>query len=271
MSVSIFDFSQYKPYLIKRIGGFRARNGQRLALANALHCQATQVSLVLNGDAQFTLEQGERVNRFLGHSEDEGEYFYLLLQRERAGTQELKKFFDKKIDLMLKERQEVVNRLGKRANLTKEEQGIYYSSWHYSAFHIAISIPELRSREALRDYFRLPMEKVTKVLEQLEAMGLIKSDGKKYSYTSENLRLGRDSHNIIKHHTNWRAQATESLDREKEEDLHYSAVLSMSKTARAKIKDILLENLKDNLKIIEESPEEELVGFCIDFFSLSKN
>lgn len=62
----------------------------------------------------------------------------------------------------------------------------------------------------------------------------------------------------------------QSLEREELHDLHYSGVVSLSKKDALKIKDLLLESLKKNLDVIRDSNEEELYGYCIDFFNMRK-
>lgn len=217
------------------------------------------------------MEQAEKISRFLGHTEDERDYFFLLIQKERAGTQELKTYYAAKTGELLAKRLVLTNRLGKDTTLKLEDQAIYYSSWHYAAIHIAVTIPQLRTRDALADFFKLPLAKVSKVLEYLVSTGLLVPETSgKYKMGHSKIRLGNDSHNILKHHTNWRNQAIDSLDRESPLDLHYSAVLSISTNDRGKIKDLILEALKTQLKIADDSAEEELCTYCIDFFSLKK-
>ena len=190
MSSSVFDFSDYKLYVANRVGAFRSRSGQKVALARAIGVQPTMVSLVLNGNSHFSLEQAERVNHFLGHTESESDYFFLLVQEARAGTQQLQSYFKaKRVDL-LESRQEVINRLGKRAVLSKENQGIYYSSWHFAAFHIAVSVPSLRSRETIANFFKVPIEKVTDVMEELVKMGLVTDSDGVYGYVADPIYLG---------------------------------------------------------------------------------
>jgi hypothetical protein len=82
--------------------------------------------------------------------------------------------------------------------------------------------------------------------------------------------LGNDSKNILKHHTNWRLQAAESLDREELKDLHYSGVVSLSAADATKVKNIFLESIKASQSVIKDSKEEELCAVIIDFFSLKK-
>ncbi len=271
MDSSVFDFIQYKQYLTERLGGYRSRKGLRLAVAKILNCQPTFVSQVLNGSAHFSMEQAEKVSRYLGHTEDEREYFFLLIQKERAGTRELTAYYASKIGELLAKRQILTHRLGKNSVLSREDQAIYYSSWHYAAIHIAVTIPSLRTREALAEFFKLPLNKISKVLEYLLNTGLLtlKENGEYQSGVSK-VRLGNDSHNILKHHTNWRHQSIESLDRETPFDLHYSAVVSISSADKIKLKDMILDALKTQLTVSDTSSEEELYAYCIDFFSLKK-
>ena len=135
---------------------------------------------------------------------------------------------------------------------------------------MAVTIPNLRKRELIAAYLHLPIKRVTEVLDFLVLAGLCRISNDGYLPGETEIRLGKDSHNIIKHHSNWRGQAVESLDREQLTDLHYSSVVSLSRSDVLKIKDMLLEAIKENLKVIKESPEEELYSYCIDFFSMKK-
>lgn len=266
----VFEFSSYKPYLERRLGGYRQRRGQRSQVAKALSCQPTFVTQVLNGNAHFSLEQAERLNRYLGHSEDESEFFFLLIQHDRAGTKELRDYFLKKIEAVRASRQVLVNRLGKSQTLSLEQQSVYYSSWHYAALHIAVAIPGLQTREALADYFKLPLKKVTETLQYLSSTGLVRLEDGRYIIGATKIRLGNNSPSIIRHHGNWRVQALESLDREEPTDLHYSGVLCLTLKDKEKIKSMILDALKEHLKISDAAREEELVCYNIDLFSLGK-
>lgn len=270
-NISIFDFSTYKAYLRARIGDSGQRKGQRSKLASALGCQPTFVTQVLNKDQHFSLEHLEKVSRFLGHSEDEEEFLYLLAERERAGTKELRVRFENKIRRMQESRQVLTKRLGAETVLSPDKQHVYYSSWHYSALHIAVAVPALRTREALSQYFSLPIKKVTEVLEYLSSAGLVVQERGEYRIGPTKIRLGKDSPNILRHHGNWRIQALESLDREGEADLHYSGVLCLSKKDQAKIKSKIFEALQEHLAISDASAEEEICCYNIDLFSLTRS
>lgn len=270
MDKSVFEYSSYKSYLGAKAGATGTRRGVKMAMAKAINCQPTYVSQVLHGKAHLSLEQAEILNGFFSHSRDEAFFFLLLVQKDRAGTRTLRDFFQEQIEDVLKKRLILTKRLGAKESLSEIHQSTYYSSWIYAALHIALTIPELRTRDALSDYFHLPVRKITESLDFLISTGLIKATKEGYEVTNSQIRLGNDSINILKHHTNWRLQATEALDREQLTDMHYSGVVSLSRADVVKVKNIFLDAVKESQALIKDSKEEELCAVAIDFFSLKK-
>ncbi len=266
----VFNFLDYKSFLKAKCGAEGTRKGVKAAIAKAIRCQPTYVSQVIHDKAHLSLEQSEILNHFFGHSKEEAFYFLLLVQKDRSGTKALESFFQEQIEEVLKKRLVLTKRLGAKDALSDLHQATYYSSWIYSAVHIALTIPYLRSREALANYLKLPLKKITEALDFLVSTGLVENSDQEYKVTNAQIRLGNDSKNILKHHTNWRLQAAESLDREELTDLHYSGVVSISKSDITKIKNILLDAISESQTLIRDSKEEDLCAMAIDFFSLKK-
>jgi uncharacterized protein (TIGR02147 family) len=164
----------------------------------------------------------------------------------------------------------LTKRLGTSNTLSEADRSTYYSSWHYAAIHIALTIPELRQPETLAAHFRISLGKTHEVLEFLQKSGLVVSDKGGFSSESALTRLGNDSRSISKHHTNWRLQAIESLDQEDLLDLHYSAVVSLSEKDVRDIKEKIMDQIKNNINQIRESKEEKIYCYTIDFFNLNR-
>jgi uncharacterized protein (TIGR02147 family) len=265
---SVFEFDDYKSYL-QELAGRGKRSGVRLAMSRALRCQPGHISHVLNEDAHFSLEQGEALSTFFAHSKEERHYFLLLLQRERAATSTLEKYFADQITDIKRGRLVLTERLGKGHRLSERERAKYYSSWTYAAIHLGLSVPALQNKRALSDFFQIKPKKVAEIIEFLINAGLILAKpGGGYDFGPTQVRLGNESHHIIKHHTNWRNRAIESLDREELEDLHYSGVFTLSAADVVRLKSRLLDEIKACQKVIRDSPEEKIVGFNVDFFNL---
>jgi uncharacterized protein (TIGR02147 family) len=267
---SVFDFADYKGFLRQRVGEKSARRGLKSALAQAANCQPTYISQVLNGDAHLSSEQAHAMNEYLGHSKDEAHFFLLLVQKDRAGTQALRRYYQEQIHELLDRRLNLTRRLGAQNKLSEEHRTTFYSSWHYLAIHIALTVPELQTKSAISQYFHLPLKKVVSVLEFLVEAGLATPVGERFVAESGLLRIGNDSPHIVKHHSNWRTQALEALDREDLHDLHYTAVVSLSRADVRELKDRMLEHIKEYVSKIRESREEEVYALCMDFFTVRK-
>ena len=154
--------------------------------------------------------------------------------------------------------------------LTEQDRATYYSSWIYAAIHVASTIPKLQSKLKICEFLNIPMKKILPVFEFLSEKNLIQMEGDRVTSGASHIHLGADAQIIRQHHSNFRFQAIDSLDREQESDLHYSAVVSLSQEDAAKIKDIILEQLKSNLGLIRESKEENLFCLNLDFFNMQK-
>lgn len=269
MAKSLFEYSHYRSYLRARLEGAGAR-GSKAQIAQAIGVQATYVSQVLQENSHLSLEQAEATNGFFNHTTQEAHFFLLLVQKDRAGTATLRAYFQKQLDEILNARLVLTERLGKATQLEEADRSWYYSSWIPSAVHIATTIPTLRTVEAITRSLQLPSEKIVENLERLERIGLVIKQGLQFLPGQQHIRIGKDSHHVLKHHTNWRMQAIQSLDREKLNELHYSAVVSLSAADILKIKDLLLESINNNIALIRESKEEELYCLTMDFFSLQK-
>ncbi len=263
---SIFEFTSYVDYLKARSGP-KARSGFWSALAEACGVNSAFISQVTARQKDLALEQAERATRFLGLTTLEAEFFLLLVQRERAGTPELRSYFLRKLEeTQFKARSNLKNRLSGFKEFTPTQQAIYYGHWGYTAIHIALTVPTLRTPQALMAKLGLERDFVAEVLEFLVENGLATFDGSEYRPTSKLVHLDRRSKHIHRHHLNWRVRSLLALDEMRDENLHYSVVVSLSEADYRRYREKLLEFTKQFMADIKDSPEETLAGFTFDFF-----
>ncbi|MCB0369293.1 MAG: TIGR02147 family protein, partial [Bdellovibrionales bacterium] len=253
------------------LGSKKHRSGLKTKAAAAMGCHTTLLSQVLHSRGELNLEQAEKLSRFLGHLDEESHYFILLVQKERAGTRPLKSYFQKQLDQILESRLNLKKRVGVTQEVLKEHEQRYYSSWIYSAVHIALSIPELRTVTLIAKRLLCPEEQVITAINFLLEAGLAIRKSDAYHIGPRHIHLGKESPSIRSHHRNWRLKAVESLnfDRNIETyDLHYSSVVSLSVDDISRIKDRLIAELKQLNKVIQDSKEEELYALNFDFFKV---
>ena len=272
MNKDIFEFRDYKAYLkhwiAKKPGKGRGLQSQ---IATHLGCQSVYVTQVLNTGANFSLEQAEGLNQYLGHTYEEGHFFLLLLELARAGTPALRKRFQTEIDKILNQRLILKDRVDIKKSLDPVDQATYYSSWYYAAIHVAASVPNLNTRDALMHHLQLTSETINEALQFLISVGLLEKKGDHYTQGVTRLFLGKDSPMIKKHHTNWRMQSIQALDQGIDKNLHFSTVVSLSNSDLLLIKEKLVKSIEDCRAIIRDSKEEKLCAFTVDFFELGKS
>lgn len=272
MKKSVFDYKSYKDYLTDLIAAQPKKGrGFRTALAEGVPCQIAYISQVLTGTRHFTLEQIEGINRFLGHNEDEGRFFLLLANFERAGTPALRTHYQKEMRRELDRHLNLKERFKAKEVLTGEAQAIYFGCWYHSAIHIALTIPTLRTKDALARAFNLPNGTVSKSLEFLTSVGLAEQNGIEYRPGNSGVYLGSASPLISQHHTNWRNRAIASLDPNNQDDLHYSAVVSIPREDFEKIKAFLAKTIEEARKHwVEAKREEQLCAIAFDWYRLTQ-
>lgn len=270
MNISIFDFNDYRPFLLAFLSGQPKKgHGARSIWARVMGCQVAFVSHVLRGHYDLNLEQAEALGRHLALNKEEIEFFLLLVQKSKAGNHQLKKYFDEQIYDRLQNREHVRNRMKIKESLSLEDQAIYYSSWIYSAVHILLTIPEFqKSPQAIANYFSTPLSKIREVLSFLEIRKLIVLENGAYLVENNYLFINKESPLFTHQQNFWRQKAIESIYQNNPEDIHFASVFTLAEGDVKKIKDILLKSIQDSTEVIKPSKEEKLYSICIDLFEL---
>lgn len=269
MSKSIYNYDNYKLYLFDKIQNSPSRGrGIKLKMAEFLHCQNTFISQVLNGDPNFSLEQGAKLNSFFEHTKEEGKFFLLLIHFARAGNDELKSYYQEEMNEIVLKNSNLKKRTNIKKSLREKDQEVYYSNWIYSAVHILVTIKEYQSIPEISKRLKLSKDKVIEIVNFLTDKGLLERTGNNYTTGVGRIHLSKDSPHIQRHHTNWRIRAINSIDLNEAFDLHFSNVVSMGKSDIAKVREIFIKAITEARLIIKDSPEEKLQSICVDFFEV---
>jgi uncharacterized protein (TIGR02147 family) len=272
MRVFVFDFEDYKAYLHefgqalpKRGYGFKSR------LAEAASCRTAYIAQVMNGHAHLSQEQAESINEVLSHDETESEFFLLLVQLARAGTEKLRIRIRRRMEsirtgqLNLKERFQATTELGEK------ELYEFFGRWYVNAIHIGATIPRLKSRKALRHALGIEEALLNEALDFLIRKELLTETNGKLEPGNSRIFIGKDSLILRVHHANWRNKAIEALDYTDPKDLHFTSIYSLSTKDASAIREQLIREIEAVRKTVKNSPEEELHAFTMDFFRLDRN
>ena len=269
---TIYDYWDYKEYLSHLLSPTGAGRGLRTKLAQEIGVQSAFVSQVLKQKVHFSLEHAMKVSRFLRHSEAEARYFMLILEFARAGSEELRRFFQAQIEEVHTKRLQIEKRLDVKQSLSLENQLVYYSSWYYAAIHVLLSIPSLQTKEALGSYLRIDPSRISECLDFLCGCGLAEEKEGQFKIGNTRIHLPARSPLISKHHINWRVRTLEALeDLSPELTLFFSGAITLSKADVAKVHQVLLDAVERTEGIYRPSKEEVGYAINIDFYPLGRH
>lgn len=266
----IFDAQDYRQFLEAALS-FDAygKRGGKSDLAKYLKCESSFISQVLKNRIHFSLEHGIKVARFLRLSAKERQYLLLLIQRDRAGSAELRDFFAEQAQAMQDDMTSIKAQIRVKGKVGKESQTEYYSMWWYSAIHMLCAFDHTRTPEAIATKLNLEINVVKDVLNFLESVNLVrKSAAETYEIATERVHVPSDSPLVTRHHLNWREKLIEHLQRPQPKDLHYSSIIGISQQDGETIRRMILDFIAAKEKVLEASPSEKPYVLLLDFFEL---
>ncbi len=253
---------------IRAVSSLLLHNRRRRKVALPIRNQATQKNESRRTHAHLSLEQAERIAVFFGLSEEETHYFLVLIQYDRVGTESLKRYFSKQTKALLNKRTQLKNRVESGAELPADAQMIFFSSWIYPAIHLLTRMPQFSKPDAIARRLDLPVNVVEGVLQFLESAGLVQRPRGTIQAGPTRMHLPHDSPLIGKHHINWRMRSIRDLEQMREESLHYSSVVTLSKKDVVALKETLMKTVESAKQAIQDSPDEVLYSLCLDFFEV---
>ncbi len=264
--MQLYDFIDYRLYLKQVFSGSGRGRGKRGLLAEYLNCQPSFLTQVLMERAHLSLEHALSTCDYLKFDESESQYFMLLVQKAKAGTKKLEEYFEKKLKTIREKRDSIDARIRIQTNLSVEEQMTYYSVWYYSAIHILCSLPSIKTTEDISEYLGLDLLTVKEALHFLKEKGFISQADGGLAIGSRRIHLKKGNPMLPRHHANWRMKAMMALDHEKKDELHYTAVLGISKKDYSLFREKMMNLLSDFEPVITKSPEEIQVVMLLDLF-----
>ncbi len=264
----VFDFDDYKAYVIARIRAMPHQGrGELLKISERLKTHSTRVSHIFRGPVHLTMEQAAELCLYLGLRELETQYFLLLVQRERAGSRVLRAALDQQIANARANAKELVNRVERDRTLTEEEKANFYSNWYFSGIRLATALPELRTIDALADYFELPRDRVRRVVDFLLSTGLCAETEAGLQMKAKATHLESSSPLSARHHANWRIKAMQRHEKLAEDELAYTGPMSISLKDQKAIREMAARFIEEAVRVARASePEERLMCLNLDWF-----
>jgi uncharacterized protein (TIGR02147 family) len=268
--MTLLNELDYKKFLNEFIKSQpKSGHGYKLKIAEALRVHPTLVTQILKGQKSFTMEQAFTLSQFLKFNDIEKDYFLTLIEYDRAGTDQLKKFIEAKLLKLRQEGEKVKNRVAMYSSMSEADQAIFYSHWYYSAIRLSCDIGKEASIKSLSKQLNLPVELVEQVLTFLASRGLVvHQDNKIFTSGPQNTFLPSESPLISRHHMNWRIKAIEKHPRLQNDELAFSAPVTIAEKDLNEVKKMCLDLIQSISKKVSTSPSETLACINIDWFKI---
>lgn len=268
--MGLFEYGDYRIYLREHIQSLPKKGrGELSKIAKYLGVNSTWVSQIMSGSQSFNVEQGYSLSQYFGHTELETEYFSLLIQVERAGTDAFKKHLQKKLAMVKKESLSLSRRVSSAQKLSDHESSVFYSSWVYSAVHIftslsggGVTIDEIAGR------FALEKPKAAQIVQFLVGAGIISEKSGRYHIGVRSTFLERGSPHLLKHHSSWRLKAIQRSENLDDEELMISGQYSLSRADFGRLRERIAELVKEVSQTVERTDPEDIVCLNLDWFWL---
>ncbi len=237
-------------------------------LADAAGCQRSYLSRALNSKVQLTPDHVFGISTFWRLDSREAEYLQTLLEFDRASSVHYRTSLAEKLKRLRQANENLQAKVQRPEFLVGDKELTYYSSWHYSALHIIVSIPKFRTIEKIAERLQLDKKLVEDSLGFLEKSGLVVRKGKEYHFNSSEIHVPKSSPLSSLYHSHWRQRAIQDAQRKIEGNIHFSVVQSIDAHAWELIKEKLLHMIEEASAIAAPAKEELLVAVCCDFFEV---
>lgn len=268
----IFKFDSYRSFLIDYISKLPKKGyGEAKKIAEHLSVSSTYISQIFQGLKDLNLEQADTLADYLGLQNLERDYFFFLVEKERAGTKKLKAYWIERLEQLKKQSLTVAKRINPNRTLTDEEKSVFYSSALYSAIHLFTSTHKNgRTIDQVKDRFEISRSKAIHILNFLCKIGLCKSEDGFFQMTENHTHVNKGSPHLLKHHSNWRIKAIQYAEELSEEELMYTANVSLSKNDFNKMREEMVLFIKSFIASAQASEAEEIATFHMDFIWIKK-
>lgn len=262
-------FDDYKSYIAEFISKNKHIKGLKSKISQAINIHSAYLPQVLKSEKHLTLEQLEKLSRFLNFSEEEKNYWLTLALENKAGTPELKQFYTNKCIQLKRTQTNISKRLGKKAELSLEAQSLYFSSWIYPSVYMSLSIPGKNTASQISELLNEDLKVIQKALDKLIEINLVYKKASSYHQTQSWIRLEKSSPLMTQLHTQLRLKATDTIAKNIDSNnLHYSSYISFSEKDFVIATEMIYELIEKLQALVKDSPEETVAGLCMDLFKV---
>ena len=269
MDMNIFEFDDYKTYFQQKIREFPSSgHGQRLKIAKLMNIHTTMLTQIFKGKSHLTNEQALTLSGYLGLDSVETDYFMNLVQLALANSEECRDYFRDQLKKIKSKSADLKSRFIAKKILDDRDQAQFYSDWVYSAVNLLTAIEKYQRPNTIAGQLGISQKEVLRILRFLVSVGLSEEINGQYRIGSAQTFVGKDSPYLARHLNNWRTKAIERIRSVSEEELMYSNPIVIAEKDFPKIREKIVDFLKEFRGIADPSACEILCCLNIDWIKI---
>lgn len=268
--MDIFTTKDYKE-LVNKIIKSKPNNGRGefKKISEFLGVSSVLVSQIFKGTKDISIEQGHKLGSYFGFIDLEKRYFVALISYCRAGTFELKKFYEKELNELRDKSKLISNRVKHRNILSEKDKAIFYSDWRYSSVRLACDMDSIRKEEDLSELFNTDIDQIHIYLDFLINTGLVLVESGKLKLGPASTHISKESPFVKNHHRNWRLRSIESIDKMDNDEIMYSAPMCTSKEVFKNLNSKILKLIDEFVKDASSAKGEDVYYLNIDLRNMN--
>lgn len=125
-----------------------------------------------------------------------------------------------------------------------------------------------RTKEEICESLELDKKNVSEILDFLVKTGLCRQEKGRYFHHVSRTHVEKDSPYYKQHHVNWRIKSIQTMDRRNNENLCFTAPLSVSEEDFQLLKEEMMTLIQKVSTVVKDSPAENVYCICMDFFKV---
>jgi uncharacterized protein (TIGR02147 family) len=245
--------------------------GEFKRISEFLGVSSVLVSQIFKGPKDISIEQGHKLGSYFGFIDLEKRYFVSLISHARAGTFELKKFYEKELNELREKSKLIANRVKHKNILDEKDKAIFYSDWRYSAIRLACDMESISAADDLSKLFRTSLDQVHIYLDFLINNGLVVVESGKLKLGPSSTHISKESPFVKNHHRNWRLRSIESIDTMGSDEIMYSAPMCTSREVFNNLNTKILKLIDEFVSDASAAEGEDVYYLNIDLRNMNFN
>jgi plasmid maintenance system antidote protein VapI len=242
-------------------------------LADAIRVQRPYVSKVMNGQADFNIDQLYLIIKYFELDPEMGEYLELLLEHSRTQLKDKKDLLYEKI-LKVRNIHLDILKVLKLEELKQEDINYnqYYLDPVIQVTHMALKIKKYHNTEKLAKSLHLPVERIDEAIQKLVQMRLVEIKNSKITVTKNNIFLTKNDDIFNAHQALVRLQSIQQkqIRSSSPQNYFFSVTYTGDEELQRKLKEKFSLFIKEVSELQQESTNEEVYQINFDLFSWTK-